>query len=305
MLVPARVLPLIILAAASCSLGACSSTQPRVAKQEDSARLLAPVPACVTTLPGRGSAPAGMSRSLRDEYWKIVFPAFEEQTHRLPSDTLTCTGRAILHEPAFQGATAVQQADANAITLGGGADGIKAAWLRSHVFGDGTTAGALALVRARDDSATVIAVGAYRGRQSARLSLERLGAELLLLVQDDGCVARTSTERCDSTLTIYLVRQGALAEAARVTLEQIDFDTDSEPPNRGRFRYHLTTSPSFEKSSFRLIEHVSVTDPTGREIRWAELERDRQIADDRLHPSDVPLWARMYRSRADSQGKGP
>ena len=82
-------------------------------------------------------------------------------------------------------------------------------------------------------------------------------------------------------------------------VEQIDFDTDSELPIRGRFQYHLTASPSFIKSTLRVVERVSVADSTGREVRWAELERKYQIANDRPRPSDEPFWGRMYRARVE------
>jgi hypothetical protein len=236
-----------------------------------------------------------MSRSLRDEYWKIVYPGFDDKNHRLQPDSLSCTERSLLREPEFAGMTPVDRADDTMITVGGGADGIRAVWLRSHRGADGTQAGALALVRAKDDLATVFAVGTYKGRVGARLSLERLDSELVLLVHDDGCTGKARTDKCDSMLTVFLPRQGRLLLATSVALERVDFDVDSEPPLRGKFEYHLTASPVFSKGVLRVVEHVTVRDQRAKEVRWAEQERVYRIDVDRLEPAEEPLWARMFR----------
>jgi hypothetical protein len=282
------------LALAAAAGGACASDPPRP-RIEDQARLLAPIPACMASLPGARTAPAGMTRSLRNEYWAIVYPAYDDANHKLRPGALSCTGRSLQGEPEFAGTTPVDRPDERLITIGGGADGIRAVWLRSHRAPDGTEAGAIALVRAKDDAATVIAIGAHAGRPGARLSLERLDTELVLLVHDDGCTGKPASERCDTLLTVYLPRQGRLLPAARVVLEKVEFDVDSEPPLRGRFQYHLSTSPVFSKGVLRVVEHVSVRDQGGREVRWAEQERVYRVDVDRLEPGEEPLWARMYR----------
>lgn len=244
----------------------------------------------------RTGAPAGMSQSLRGEYWKLVFPGYDESRGVLPHDSLTCTGSSLWKQPGFSGTLPFDRVGENDITIGGGADGIRAVWLRSHKAEDGSFAGALALVRAKGELASVFAVGASRARPKARLSLERIGTELVLLLDDDGCTGKPSSEPCDHVLKIHLVRQGRLVEAARVMLEQVDFDNDSEPPSRGRFRYHLMASPSFVQGLMRLSERVSVRDSTGREVRWAELDRVFRVEGDRLAPGDDPLWDRVYKS---------
>lgn len=255
----------------------------------------------MTVLGGRAPTPAGVSLSLRDEYWRIVYPGFDDKRHALPPDALTCTGRALLREPAFHDTQIGRDLTDAQITRGGGADGIKAVWLRSHQAADGKVAGAVALVRVRGDLAYVVGVGAYRGSDKARLSIDRMGDELVLLVLDDGCTNAAPDKACVSTQSVFLVRQGRLVEAARLALEQVDFDVGTEPVAVGRLRYHLTASPSFVKDTLHVVEHVSVQDASGRELRWAEVERVFQVLGDTLEPSDQPLWSRLFRPETASR----
>ena len=283
------VLPMLI-AACGASWG-CASSPPPPSKAEHEARMLAPIPACAVVLPNAG--PSGARTSLRDEYWQLVFPAFDDSRGRLPGDALACTGRALLRESTFAGATLQSKLNAEQITLGGGADGIKAVWLRSHDAEDQSVAGAIALVRVQDDFAYVVAVGAHRGRSSARLSIDRIGDELLLLVRDESCRGRAPDDACESLLTVYLVRQGNLVEGVKLDIEKVAYGAGNESASRGPLEFHLTSSPSFVKDTMRVVEHVSVRDRLGRELRWAELERVFVVLDDRFEASEDALWSRM------------
>ncbi|MFW5740606.1 MAG: hypothetical protein ACOC1F_09605 [Myxococcota bacterium] len=274
----------------AAAIEGCGGTALDPSRAEHEARQLAPIPACATVLPTSG--PSGMQVSLRDEYWKLVFPAFDEERKSLPPGARACTGMEVLSDPAFGHTEPREELTDAEITLGGGADGIKAVWLRSHPVSEDRVAGTLALVRQQGEFAYVVAVGSRRGRKDARISLDRLGAELLLLVRDEGCKTREPGTECKSVLTVYLVRQGELIEGTEIVLEQVatgDGKTLGEPGEL----FHLTSSPSFVKDELKVVEHVSVKNRLGREIRWAELERVFVIMGDRFEPSDGPLWPRI------------
>src|SRR5262245_33210016 len=68
-----------LLLCGSCVALACSGA----AKQQkigDDARVLTPVPACVVPLPARQTQ-SGTLRNLHEEqYWSVVFPAFDTKT---------------------------------------------------------------------------------------------------------------------------------------------------------------------------------------------------------------------------------
>ncbi len=281
-------LPLVL-----CGLISACGSAPVEPKAEHEARQLSPIPACATVLP---SSSPGVQVSLRDEYWKLVFPAFEEAKGQLPADALACTGANVLEADAFSGATKAPRLTDADISLGGGADGIKAVWLRSHKTSGQEAAGAIALVRVKDEFAYVIAVGAHRGRADARLSLDRLGSELVLLVRDEGCRQRKPGTPCQSLLTVYLVRQGRLVQGARLALEEVAYGDGQTLGEEGQV-FHLTASPSFVKDEMRVVEHVRVRDRLDRVTRWAELERVFLVMGDVLEPSDVPLWSRVARPR--------
>jgi len=282
-----------LIAVVSGAVVSCGAT-PVEPKAEHEARMLAPIPACATVLPTSG--PSGMQVALRDEYWKLVFPSFDDQRGKLPPDALTCTGVDVLEDATFARATVAAKVTDDQITLGGGADGVKAVWLRSHPVSENEVAGTLALVQQKDEFVYVVAVGSHRGRPNARISLDRLGSEVLLLVRDEGCKGRQPDDACESLLTVYLARQGRLVKGASIALEQVAFGDGETFGERGE-QFHLTSSPSFVKDELRVVEHVSVSNRLGRETRWAELERVFVIMGDVFEPSDTPLWSKVVRPK--------
>src|SRR5258708_2850973 len=92
-------LPLATLVAFACG---CGSDPPRP-NLEDASRRVAPLPACIMYLPPTKNAKQGFVRQLReDEYWKLVFPGFDQKDSQLSPNTADCTGRPILSDWRFK-----------------------------------------------------------------------------------------------------------------------------------------------------------------------------------------------------------
>lgn len=75
---------------------ACAPPEPRP-PLEDVTRRVTPVPACA--VPVQGRAAGGARRALRErELWKLVFPAFDTASFRLPADARACNNQVTLRE---------------------------------------------------------------------------------------------------------------------------------------------------------------------------------------------------------------
>jgi len=282
-------------------------------RSEDFARKSAPIPACIVRLPPRKGT--GFVRNLREEqYWKVVYPEHDSTENKLPAGALACTGNKVLSDPILEGGEPwrgswplkIEEGD---VVFGGGGDRLKAVWLRSHKFADGTAGGALAIVRTQEDYAEVYAVGAFRGRSDkTKISIERMGGEVVVSVTDDGCTGHAQGASCETMLTIFLPRKGRLLPVIRLPLERIAFAESSEPGIIGPTEYHLTTAPSFIPSGVKVLEQVRARDERARVLRKAELERVYVLQDERMVPSDDPLWPRIYPPAAkelkESKDKG-
>lgn len=288
------------------SLSACATVEERP-RTEDDARQLAPLPACLVQLSARGARAAGASRSLReDEIWTLVYPSFDLKTRTLAEDARACTGRAILRDPILAGGASAAPIEEGAIALGGGGDRLKVAWLRSQTFPDGTTGGALALVRSTAATAEVYAVGTYRARPKASLTLERIGAEVVVVAHDDGCAGRKNGEACETNAGVFLPRFGTLERVASFALERVTYATDSEPGVRGRIEYRLASSAQYVDGGIRILEQVLVRDEAGREVRRAELERSYTFAPDgTMVVSDDSLWSRIAKGQKGAPSESP
>lgn len=287
----ARLASILLLPAASAFLVACSGSDARP-RLEDDARKSAPVPACLVEL---GPRPKGaVAVSLKEpDYWKTVFPAYDTARSELPTNAVSCTRSVTVSDLA----TTLVRPKPGDVTLGGGPDRLKIVWLRTTEMGDGSASGALALLRAFPDVVEVYAVGAHRGRPDrTKMGIERLGPELVAVVQDDGCVSgQKSPEPCESTMSLYAARGGALLRVASFALERVAFAVNAEAGVPGRLRYHLVAAPAFIEGGVRLLEQVKVTDEVGHEVRKAELERTYAYrSDDVMSPSDDPIWPRVY-----------
>jgi hypothetical protein len=300
--------------AASCSAAfvACAATEERP-RTEDDARRLAPLPACLVQLPSKGAKTEGVVKSLSEEQiWRLVYPSFDPAfgaaddsgRHSLPADPVACTGRAVLRDEELEGGAPKPVIKEGDVSLGGGGDRLKVAWLRSMTFDDGTEGGALALVRSFAGTAEVYAVGAFRGRPKTLFSLERVGPEVLVVAEDQGCAGRKAGTACETPISVYVPRFGALDRAARFAEERVAYAEGTEPGVPGRVEYRLSSAAQYVPGGIRVLEQVLVRDELGREIRKAELERDYTFAPDgTLVVSEDSLWSRVVASAAPQKKK--
>ncbi len=285
---------------ASLITSGCATTVERP-RTEDAARLLAPLPACLMQLSSRGgkAGSSGVAVALREEqYWKLVYPGFDATRSALPANARTCTGTSVLDDPSLAGGeplhAKVEEGDA---VIAGGSDRLRIIWLRSSRFEDGTMGGTLALVRGYEASAEVYAVGPFRGRPTkSRFSLERIGAEVVVVAQDDGCTGRAPGAACETSLSVLLPRQGSLRRIATTAIERVAYLENSEPGVHGRVEYRLASTPQFFTGGIRVLEQVVVRDSLGRVIREAELDRSYALMpDDSMVVSDESIWSRLIR----------
>lgn len=290
----------LVFTMAGC-VGACAGTEhpPRV---EDEPRAMAPVPACIEPLPARSNA-SGTMRNLREEqYWRLVFPAFDLKQETLPQGALACTGVDVFTDPVFVGGATrgapmqVQQGD---IVYGSGGDHMRILWMRTHRWPDGSEAGPIALVRTKEDFAEVYAVGAFR-RASPRSTFqaERVGSEFLISGTDDGCEGLPPTSACETKVTLLLPRYGRLVQLAALDTERRAYASGGEPGVSGAIEYRLTASPRYTDSGVKLFEQVQASDSAGRVIHKTELERLLVLRDGKMEPSADSVWGRVFPSQA-------
>lgn len=278
------------------STGCSSVAQP--ARNEDVSRQNAPVPACIMPMPVRATSKGTLKR-LRDlQYWELVYPTYDANTRKLPEDALACTGQAVLKDPILEGGTSdrgwprtIEETD---VHLGSGGDRLKVVWLRTHSFKDGSTGGAIALVRSQEDFAEAYAIGAYRSLTAKPyLMLERIGPDVAVTAQDDHCL-QEKKGACETRMTVYLPRNGALKPLATFPIKKRDFAAASEPGSTGRIEYRLTASPTFSPDGVKLYEQVVAVDEGGRELRRAEVERAYKLEGRTLRETEGSLWPRVF-----------
>jgi hypothetical protein len=277
--------------------GLVACAEPAQSVSSDPSRRAAPLPACVQRLPPQKNA--AVMRQLTDEqYWKLVFPAYDERQGILPESPLTCIGQSPFKLGAFQGSEPTSsplRPQTGDLVFGGGANRIKVVWLKTHVRPDGDAVGVLALVRTVGDYAEMYAVGAYRGNaKQSRFGLERMGSELLVTALDDRCTGRGANEPCDTTLVAYLPWAGELKELAKIPLQRVRYATGSEPGASGKLEYTLVTSPSFKPDGIELLEQVAAKDADGHELRKAEHQRTLAWSNDRMSANEDSLWDRVF-----------
>jgi hypothetical protein len=270
---------------------------PERAHTQDDARLVAPLPACVSERAGPRTA--GVATSLKeDEAWRAVFPSYDPSASQLPQGGRACNGDSLFADPllaggAPRGGWPLRVVEGDAV-FAAGADRMRVAWLRAVNFDDGSSGGALALLRAYESTVEVFAIGAYRGiAEQTHFTVERLGAEIVVVAQADGCAKHAGA--CDSTVRVYLPRQGVLGMVAKFAVARVAYAEGGEPGVRGRVEYRLSASPQFVPGEIRLVEQVVARDESGRDVRRAELTRGYALLpDDTMVPSDDSIWWRVF-----------
>jgi hypothetical protein len=285
------------------AVGAACTPSERPPRIEDEARAMAPVPACVVPLPPRAHGAGVTMRNLTElQYWQLVFPAFDSTSRRLPLNAAACTGARVFDEPAFAGGTTrgspieVQDGD---VVYGNGGERVRIVWLRTHRWPDGSQAGPLALVRAKEDFAEVYAVGAYRSATSnTTLQAERLGFEVLVSATDDGCQGQAQDATCETNVSLFLPRFGRLGRLTTMETTRRAYATGSEPGVQGPVEYVLTASPQYTADGIKLFEQVKATDSSGRVVHRTELERTFVLHDGVLDQGTDSLWGRVYPGQA-------
>jgi hypothetical protein len=269
---------------------------------------MVPVPACIFPLASRTHGVGKTMRNLNeDQYWQLVFPAYDVDKHTLPANALTCTGSHVFDDPVFAGGTTrgnpidVQSGD---IQYGNGGDRVRIVWMRTHRWPDGSEAGPMALVRAKEDYAEVYAVGAYRRSNGAlTLQAERLGTEVLVAATDDGCQGQTKSTPCETNVSLFLPRFGRLARLATLATEKRAFAAGAEPGVQGQIAYELTASPQYTQDGIKLFEQVQAIDPAGRVVHKTELERLLVLHDGSLEQGSDSLWGKLYPGAASTPAK--
>jgi hypothetical protein len=291
------------LAAAVSSFG-CAEAPPRP-NLEDKARRVAPIPACIMYLPPRKDPNAkAFIRQLReDQYWKLIYPAFNPDKLELPNGAADCTGKPILSHWKLQGADPLrgwpEKTEEGDIVYGAGGDRLKIVWLRSHRFPNGDYGGALAIVRTMENFAEAYGVGVLVGNpKRMKLALERMGPEVILTAADDQCTGAPLGTPCETHVQVFLPRRGMLVELADIPLERKAYAFNSEPGAKGRFEYKLTSAPEYKPGTVKIFEKIEVRDERGIVVRKAELERLFVLLEEgELKANEGPLWPRVFSNK--------
>ncbi len=275
----------------------CGAPQER-SRLEDQSRRVVPLPACVFHLPARRAESAGTMRRLRDtEIANLIFPSFDPEKRLLPKSAPVCTGESLLEAPELadgkpvRGGWPLAEKEED-LLYGSGGDRIKVVWLRALVFGDGTVGGPLAIVRGTERFAELYAAGPYRGHTDrVSLGTQRMGPELLVTAEDDGCTGRKPGEACENVMGVFLPRSGELRRVVDVLAERIAYAGQGERGAEGTLQYRLTSAPEYRDDGIHLVENVRITDESGTELRVLERERLFALSDKgTMASSDPPLW---------------
>lgn len=284
---------------------ALSCAEPTVSRSADPTRSLGPVPACVLNLPPSTSK-SGFARQIpEDQYYGLVVPSWKDGATRPEPETLACNGEAIFQSKLMAGATFdPKSADDGKITYGGGANGLKVVWLRTHSLQGGDAAGPLSLVRIVDNHAEVYGVTVFRGSpEKTRFDLERLGGEVAVTAVSDGCAGATGD--CDTLLDVFRPVSGRLDRLTTIGLKRVRQTQGLEPGIKGSLTVSFLSSPDYQPDGIKVIEEVSFTDDTGRKLRRAQLERAYLLRSSGIEETSESLWDRLYQNRLKGAEAAP
>jgi hypothetical protein len=287
---------------ATLALASCAKPDERP-RTEDDARQLAPLPACFVQLTAGGQKDRAAVALREEQIWPLVFPGFEAAHPQLKPEDRACNGKQPLKDDVLTGGNAAKIAEGS-IVMGGGGDRLKAAWLRAIDYPDGTSGGALALIRTVNGTAEVYAIGSYRGRPTSVFTIERLGPEVVVVALDDGCKGRKGNA-CETSSRVYRPRLGHLDRTATIWPERIVYANDTEPGVRGKIEYRLSSSIQYLDGGIRVLEQVMVRDEAARELRKAEQERSFTFApgNESMVVDEDSLWSRVAPGAAPAKAK--
>jgi hypothetical protein len=250
-------------------------------------------------------------RQLSDaQYWKVIFPSFNEATGGLSADASTCTGEFLFKSTEFADAKPVRGwplvPETTDLTFGAGPKRVKIVWFKTHTWPDGDVGGALALVRADEEYVEVYGVGTYKGdAKTSRFSVERLSGAMVITAIDEGCIGKDVKEPCENWLHVLVPWHGKLATQASIATERRLQVNEGEPATPGLVSYRLTAAALFEPTRIRLLEQVQGVDATERKLRTAELERQYDFVDGRLVERQPSLWERFVGDKLASASPKP
>jgi hypothetical protein len=237
-------------------------------------------------------------RRLRDtEIANLIFPSFDPEKRLLPKSAPVCTGEPLLDAPELadgkpvRGGWPLAEKEED-LLYGSGGDRIKVVWLRALAFGDGTVGGPLAIVRGTERFAELFAAGPLRGHADrVSLGTQRMGPELLVTAEDDGCTGHKPGEACENVMGVFLPRSGELRRVVDVLAERIAYAGQGERGAEGALEYRLTSAADYRNDGIHLVENVRITDESGTELRVLERERLFALNDKgTMSSSDPPLW---------------
>ncbi len=279
------------------SLSGCVE-QPARSQPEDETRRVAPLPACVLRLPPRGAQSEGTVRRLREEeIVKLIFPRFDASGRLLPQSATTCTGQALFDDPLLVGGMPIRRGwpwieEDGDILYGAGGDRIKVVWLRVLSFPDGTVGGPLAIVRGTEQFAELFALGAYRASPDrVVLGTARMGPDLLVTAERDGCTERPQGSPCETLLSVFLPRLGTCGRAVDAPTERVAYGAPADRGATGDLQYRLTSTADYRPDGVHLLEQIVVSDEAGSVLRKTERERVFRLNDSETLVSTVPsLW---------------
>jgi len=263
-------------------------------KFEDKARRTVPVPVCVQPLQRNTS---GVSNVVPADYWKMVLPSYDAGSSTLDTSAPDCAGRPAFSESDRLNAegprTGSIPVPADNAVVTSGPDNFRVVWLRTYKYGDGSWSGPIALTRAREGYAEVYGTGTYRGRPgSTRFALERMGSRILVTSTDEGCGQVKPGQGCETDFNAFLLSGGQLARAASFPLDRIDYRPFGGLPGVAKFR--LTAAPVFQPRAMRVIEQVTVEDPSQGMVRKSDLERVFSLGPDGSLKANAPsLWSEL------------
>ena len=285
----------VVLACGLASLAVACAAAVESSKIEDRARRTIPIPICLKPLPRHAGAGVVATLSPPD-YWSLLFPTYDSGDGTLDTAASNCAGNALLTAPELsdaEGARTTLNVTPTNMEVAKGPDGFQVIWLRSHRFADGTAAGALALVRPREAYAEAYAIGLFRGSpEGSKFGYQRLGADILVTAANEACASASAGQDCESSMTLYLARDGTLKQAARFAIDRVRKGTMSSVQDP--VLYRMTAVPKYKDRSVLLSETLVVRDSGQNEIRRATLDRTWTLAPDGKLVADVDsLWARV------------